>query len=182
LAAAAVAGIGLATGTVAIARREPYVVRQRIAGKQHFEALEHDAALACFEASLAADPSDAETWFDYGRTKQRLGDYDVTVSHFRRANELKPDGRYVACIGFCGAVLEQMGMAADQLRKAESLGIDTAELFASAGYALSLLGDTPTAITYLKRAFDRDPALTSHLDLLVELLRWCFPIRRAARS
>lgn len=163
----------LASGSVGLAMRDPYSVRQFRLGLDYQVRGKHELALACFNQSLQYDPSKHEAWFSRGRAYQSLGNYRQAFEDFQEAHRLLPRGESAACKGYCVAKLKYHAEALAFYDVALRLGFESPALRNNMGFSYAQLSRLREAEESLERALRNDENLPAadHNLLLVWLKR-----------
>ncbi len=151
------AGLSFMTilGAWGLASRESTVDRETRLGWQHFNAGENEAALACFNRVIDIDAKNDAAWFGRGRSHQRLGDFLRGYDDFVRAHEIRPEGKYSACSGYC-ALKHAYHVTADRhFNEAIHEGFDAVVISRLMGHCFP--ADKAKAEGCLRRAMTRNP-------------------------
>jgi serine/threonine protein kinase len=119
---------------------EPYSVRQFHKGIGLYRLGKYDDAIEYLNRAARLDPQNAEIQFARGRTFQRLGQLDSAVGAYLAANDLHPEGKLAALLGYCSAQTDHHDSAVAQLNAAIESGYATAEVYNNRGYSY-LRGD-----------------------------------------
>ena len=137
----------LSAGSVAaywLATREPYAVRHFHAGVRAYGGQDYNQGIAELDLTIDADKNNREAWFTRGKAYQALGKFEAALGDYGRANELSPDGRTYACIGYCQNKGKQPmpDKAMGSYLAAIRLGFDNAAVHNNYGYSCLELGNT----------------------------------------
>jgi tetratricopeptide (TPR) repeat protein len=145
-------------GDRALARdRDPAVTRD-LRGLALVNAGRLDAALACFEESIAQRPDDAGAWFNRGAVLVRMKRADEALACFERAIALRPAGAHAHAAR--GVLLEKRGQLVEALAacdRAIALQPDFADAHCNRGLVLRAMGRTGVAVAAYARAIALDP-------------------------
>lgn len=149
-------------------------IRHRL-GRACFELNETQAALEQFEAAVAIDAADAESFYWIGAIKQKLGDIEAAQAAYARAVQIKPlirraaikspaDFRVLALYApFAG------NTPADYLFKDAAYDTDTLTFLDSADPDVASLGDVQLVVNLISDA-DQAEALLPRAARLVDSL------------
>jgi tetratricopeptide (TPR) repeat protein len=177
--AAALGGLlVLFTGARLWSRREPYAVRQLNQGQDDYRQGDYDRAVGHFTAALRADPRLVRALVMRGRACQRLGaadrgNFGLALADFQRVDQLAPDGKVKACMGYCRNRLGFPHDATFSYHKAIEAGFHTAAVFNNLGCSYLERGKVENAQQSLDQAIALDPTLQAafHNRALVFLHR-----------
>lgn len=168
MASAAIVLMLIAGGSVFLALRDPYSVRQFKQGVHYAEQGQYQLAIQCLDNSLEAEPLNPEFLFARGRARLKLGLYDSAAADFHQARTTSPDGKLEACRGFCATNLNQYKSARLLYCSALESGFQTPGLLNNLGHACIQLDDQREADRYLQEAIQMAPDLqAAHNNLLI---------------
>jgi serine/threonine protein kinase/Tfp pilus assembly protein PilF len=181
-------GIGVAAAAFDAAR-PPLAKRQFDAGLQFQQQGQFDQAIAQFSAVLEADPHNVEALRARGRAFQGMGGakkeyYQTALIDYHKADELAPDARTKASIGYCqnltGKVIPVHLI--ETYQQARMLGCETAGLFNNLGFSQMRNDQFGDAEKSLDRAIELDRGLQAayHNRALVRLQKALVPLRAKA--
>jgi tetratricopeptide (TPR) repeat protein len=157
--AAALLAASLLAGTVALALRPPYAVRQFRSGLAYLEQGRDDLAIQCLNASLEADPARPETLLARARAYEHQGDYWTAFHDYSAAAELAPSPSVDAHMGYCMGRLGDHEVACARYLSAVKAGCDSPAVLNDLASSLICLGKFDDAEGYLRRAIERDDRL-----------------------
>jgi tetratricopeptide (TPR) repeat protein len=157
-AAVVVLGVGLATG-YALVPRGSYSERQAERGLDAYRHGQYDEAVEHLNRALDADPDLARAWFLRGRAHQSQGQFGAALGDFGKAYRLAPDGRTLACMGYCANQLHLHGEAALYYRQAIEAGFAPPAVHNNLGYSYLQLRKLDQAEDSLNQALGLDGRL-----------------------
>jgi TolB-like protein/Tfp pilus assembly protein PilF len=136
-----------------------YYLRGRVA-------LDFDTATGMLQRAVELDPNFAAAWADLARRRIYRSFFrmdtdlrDKGIEALNRAIDLAPDAfeTYVARAAYHRQVTQDMDQALEQLRFAERLRPNDADLLATKAYDLQFAGQWDEALTTLEKAAELDP-------------------------
>ena len=126
-------------------------------GWASFESGAYQQAADHFAEAADLAPDSAEAWFGRGRAYQRLGEFIPALDSYRKVEQLAPDGRARACMGYCSHHLHHYWAAVEYYTGAIEAGFATAEVFNNRGAAYHADGQFQKAIADYTKAADLNP-------------------------
>lgn len=108
---------------------------------------------------LASNPQDLDALLDASDAALQLGDVEAAIGFLTRADQVSPgNGRIKAAIGTALVRNENPYDAIGFFDQAEAAGADLVPFASDRGLAFDLVGDSVSAQTYHKLAFDKAPS------------------------
>jgi pentatricopeptide repeat protein len=114
---------------------EPYSVRQFHKGMNLYHLGRYDDAIECLDKAGRLDPQNADVQYARGRTFQRLGQIDSAEAAYLVADNLRPDAKLAALLGYCSGRRGHDKPAIAQYQAAIESGFATAEVFNNRGFS-----------------------------------------------
>jgi len=152
---------------------EPYSVRQFNKGMSLYHLGQYNEAIEYFNRVDRLDPKNSDVQFARGRTFQKMGQFDLAAHAYLTADQLRPEAKTKALLGYCSGQLADHDAAIAQNNAAIEDGLGTAEVFNNRGYSHLKLKHLENAENDLKQAIELDENLqAAHFNLaLLELVR-----------
>jgi tetratricopeptide (TPR) repeat protein len=115
-------------------------------------------ALAIYHDAEGRAGADGKLQYQLGRLCEEFGDYELAVSHYRRA--VDGDADNILFLGALGAAQVNSGdteQALETLRRAEAVDPGNLEVLWGLGFYYLGIGDNDKAVEYLRAALDKKP-------------------------
>jgi serine/threonine protein kinase/Tfp pilus assembly protein PilF len=158
--AAAVLGVAVSFAAGhALMPHGSYSARHVDQGRDAYSHGRYGEAILHYNQALEAEPSAAETLFLRGRAHQQFGHFDLALADFERSDDLAPDGRTKACMGYCANRLHQHTQAMHHYRQAIAAGYAPAAVFNNLGFSYLQARQLDPAEEPLNRAVSLDDHL-----------------------
>jgi tetratricopeptide (TPR) repeat protein len=134
---------------------------------------QYDEAIEFLNRVDRLDPKNPDVQFARGRTFQKMGQFDLAASAYRAADELRPEAKVKALLGYCSGQLPDHERAIAQDNAAIEDGFKTAQVFNNRGYSHLQRRELEDAERDLKKALEFNEDLQApHFNLaLLELKR-----------
>jgi tetratricopeptide (TPR) repeat protein len=134
---------------------DPVTLNNR--GNTYHELEKYDEALADYNRSLELRPDDPSTLYNRGNTYNKLEKYDEALADFNRSLELRPDDpSTLNNRGITYTKLKKYDEALADFNRSLELRPDHPSTLYNLACLLSLWGKPNDALTYLKKAIDKD--------------------------
>jgi len=152
---------------------EPYSVRQFHKGIALYHLGRYDEAIEFFNRVDHLDPKNPDVQFARGRTFQKMGQFDLAGSAYLAADEMRPEAKVKALLGYCAGQLEEHERAIAQDNAAIGSDFKTAEVFNNRGHSHLERRNLEDAERDFKKAIELDKNLQApHVNLaLLEVVR-----------
>jgi Tfp pilus assembly protein PilF len=151
--------------TYALVTREPYALRHFHAGLRAYAEHDYKRAVSELTLSVQADDGNPDAWFTRGKAHQARKEFPEAFSDYDRSSKLRPDGRTLACMGYCQNLdpLRSPNKAVGYYFSAIKAGFAPAAVYNNLGYSYYELSKTQAvlaqALEALNKAIDIDPSL-----------------------
>ncbi|HZU38527.1 MAG TPA: serine/threonine-protein kinase, partial [Gemmataceae bacterium] len=131
-----------------------------VLGRTAYQQGHYPDAVTHLSRVIEANPRLARPLFLRGRAYQKMGLLDEAIRDYEAANELAPDGRVDAALGYCFTVLKRYRQAPAHYQAAIRHGFGTAVVYNDLGHVLWQLGQCQEAA----RSLDQAIAIDNHLQ------------------
>jgi tetratricopeptide (TPR) repeat protein len=132
----------------------------------HFDANEHDLAVAAYQKALKQNPKDLTLLYELGMIHARSKEWDKAVVHLKAAYDISPDNKECATtLGHCLARSGRIDEALDVFRKT----VGEAKAHFNVARMLHHLNQNELCRHHLELALRADPQLVEARDMLLQL-------------
>src|SRR5262249_18961019 len=132
----------------------------------HFDANEHDLAVAAYQKALKQNPKDLTLLYELGMIHARSKEWDKAVVHLKAAYDISPDNKECATtLGHCLARSGRIDEAIEVFRKT----VGEAKAHFNVARMLHHLNQNELCRHHLELALRADPQFVEARDLLLQL-------------
>src|SRR5438034_2009364 len=173
VATTAISLVAASLGSYWLIPAEPYSVRQFHKGMDLHHLGRYVEAIEFFNRVDRLDPKNPDVQFARGRTFQKLGQFDLAATAYLAADELRPEAKVKALLGYCAGQLAEQERAIARDNAAIEAEFITAEVFNNRGYSHLKLQNLEDAEKDFKKAIQLNDNLQApHFNLaLLEVVR-----------
>jgi len=148
---------------IALATRPPYVQRQFRDGVKAYREQAWSTAMGHFTQAAEADPRLTDALVGQARVLQAQGHLGAAVATFLQANEIRPEPRIPAAVGYCHSLMGEHEYAIHWYDRAIKEGFATAAVYNNRGFSHRRRAHFAEAQQDLDRAIRAAPDLAAAL-------------------